>query len=85
MPVGGSVTGGAKRRPATKKRAAPKRKPAAKKPKRKSASAAKPLSSKTVVQLRSMAKRVKAKQTNRDGSTKNKSQLMASIRAAGHK
>lgn len=88
MPTGGSISGGAKRKarkPASKKRAAPKRKPAARKTKRKPASksaSTKPLGSKTVVDLRKMAKRVHARQTNKDGSTKNKTQLMASIRTA---
>ena len=59
-----------------------------KKPSRKSAK--KPvrkmeLANKTVPQLRKMAKSSKARQTNRDGTTKNKSQLMASIRAARRK
>ena len=85
MPTGGSVNGGARhgaRKPASKRKPAGKRKPATKKPKSKTSTKSAPLSGKTVVQLRKMAKRSGAKQTNRDGSTKNKSQLMASIRAS---
>lgn len=44
----------------------------------------KPLTGKTVPQLRSMAKKAGVKQTRSDGTHKTKAQLMASIRRADY-
>lgn len=47
-------------------------------------SAAKPLSEKTVVELRKMASRHHVRQTNKDGTTKNKAELLRALHAKKH-
>lgn len=66
-------------KPVKRKPSSPKKKPALKKPKRHAASG--DLSEKTVVQLRKIASSKKVKQTNPDGSTKRKAQLISAIKA----
>jgi len=79
MPTGGKPR---TKKPARKSAKKPAAKKPARKPAKKTVKRSSNLGDKTVPELRTIARRTKARQTNKDGTTKTKSELLRSIRAA---